>query len=160
MQEILTPVQYEPALDVLNQINKLTVSHRVRLSLDAMQACKNPVGTGNPIISKFCKQDNHGSLCCQSDETFTGVEEQSIFNSDRVSQYDTIHFTNRIHGVLVFSGLYVPPSDFLYWTIPNGPPVYKLTIETLEYLPFVGNEITFWLSRLRRYIVYCWGLYL
>ena len=159
MQEILTPVQYEPALDVLNQINKLEISHRARITLDAMQACKNPVGHGNPIIGKFCKEDKHGALCCKSVEKFTNIEIQVVVNLARVSQYSTMEFTNRIQGLMCRNWAYNYSLYTLYWAIPEGSVIKSLPYNTFTYLPFVGKEITFWLDSLQRYYVICYGIY-
>ena len=159
MQEILTPVQFEPALDVLNQINKLTISQKASLSLDAMQACKNPVGHGNPIIGKFCREDKQGALCCISDEKFVNVELQVGGNPGGVTRYLTLTFENQIQGLAVWSSGYTWPPERLYWAVPEGAYIMPTYVSTWIYLPFVGKNITFCLNTDHMYLVAGYGLY-
>jgi len=159
MQELLTPVQYEPALDMLNQINKLSISDRASLSIDAMQACKNPVGHGNPIIGKFCKEDKQGSLCCYSDAKYTKVQQIAEFNPGDVTRYLTLAFSQQVHGIMVYGAGYDERFYSLYWAVPVGPVIKWCPHRTWIYLPFVGKYITFWLNTLMVYWVICFGIY-
>jgi len=160
MQELLTPVQYEPALDMLNQINKIYISDKAALSLDAMQVCKNPVGHGNPIIGKFCKEDKQGSLCCQSVERFAGIEVQIAENYGDVTRYTSITFTNQIQAIMTWNTGYDARFYSVYWAVPDGPVIKWLPHLTWIYLPFVGKNMTFWLNSLKAYAVVCFGFYL
>ncbi len=140
MPEILTPVQYEPALDVLNLINKLTASHRVQLSIDAMHACKNPVGHGNPIIGKFCKEDIHGSLCCHSVEQGFDNYELGDYYIHGAPGGVTHVWAQRVLGVLVYTLMVGASTEVMQWQTSTGVSIKNLVDDTWEWLPYEGYE--------------------
>lgn len=160
MQEILTPVQYEPALDTLNQINKLSISDKAALSIDAMQACKNPVGHGNPIIGKFCKETNQGALCCDLIEhKITQYEYRELV----LFTYPTwgFHtFAQKVHGVMVRSWNRYPDTEYNYWCTPNRNMIITLPFWTHFWLPFEGETIIFSTKdNSVRGRIFIWGFY-
>lgn len=143
MQELITPVQFESALDSLNQITKLSVSDKVHLSIDAMQGCKNPIGTGNPIIGKFIKEDNQGALCCHKvDMGLTSYESftMHLTTSPLIRPHT---FAQKVYGVLVRSWNRTPPTEFNFWTTPGVEIIEVLPFYVWYWLSFVGNTIWF-----------------
>jgi len=143
MQELLTPVQYEPALDMLNRINKLTISQKASLSLDAMQVSKNPVGHGNPIIGKFCKEDNNGALCVHEPvRKLTQVE--NFYKQLQVyPTWGSATFSQKVYGVLVQSWNRYPPGEYNFWCTPDRQMILELPFWDHFWLPFEGETIWF-----------------
>lgn len=155
----MTPVQFDDTFEILNQINKLYISDEARLSLEAIQVCKNPVGKGHPIIGKFAKEDSQGSLCCQSVEKFTNVELVVGSNPGDITRYLTIEFSQQIYGLMAYPLGYNYSLYNLYWAIPDGEPIKFMWGLKWKYLPVVGKSITFWLNSLKSYQVACYGIY-
>ena len=141
MIEILTPVQYEPALDILNRINKLSISDKASLSIDAMQACKNPVGTGQPIIGKFCKEDNQGSLCCHLQPTGLDNYEYAHYQLGSSQECFTHVFAQRVFGVLIRTWAQRPLDYSVQWKTPNGVAIKTFDNFVWDWLPFEGDTI-------------------
>jgi len=143
MQEILTPVRYEPALDVLNLINKLYIDKRVSLSIYAMQACKNPVGTGNPIIGKFCKGDNHGAIACHLPENSFDNYEYAYYEQSYPDDLVIHVFAQKIKGFLIRHQVQRYPDYWVEWQTLEGYTIVKLTPNTQEWFDFEGDTLRF-----------------
>lgn len=138
MQELITPVQFESALDTLNRINKLYLSDKVCFSIDAIQACKNPVGTGNPIIGKFPKCSVGGAVCEHLvEQGFTNYEYAFLQNSGATKC--TPHtFAQKVYGALIMVTHRYAPEDAVRWESPNESVIKALPTYTWTWLPFVG----------------------
>jgi len=138
MQELKTPVQFEPALDTLNRINKLYISDKVYFSIDAMQASKNPVGTGHPIIGK-CPRCSAGGAICKHlvSEGFTNYEYGFLQNGGAIKC--TPHtFAQRVYGVLIMVTHRYAEEDAVRWESPDESVIKALPAYTWVWLPFVG----------------------
>ncbi len=146
MQKLITPIQYEPALDVLNQIKNIYISDKVALSIDAMQACKNPVGHGNPIIGKFCREDNHGALCSNSvDQGFDNYELGDYYFHGPPAGVTHV-WAQKVFGVLVYTYMIAPRGQIMQWITQTGVSIKNLVDSTWEWLPYEGYETRIYCS--------------
>lgn len=160
MREILTPVQFEPALEILNLINKLSISQKVSLSLDVMQACQNPVGHGNPIIGKFCKEDKNGALAVHEVVRKLTNTEEKFLGMVSLPTWGSVTFSQKVYGVQVISFVYIPATDWNFWCTPNREIIQILPFFEMVWLPFEGETI--WFSAkddITRGSVLMWGVY-
>lgn len=70
MIKIASPVQYESSLDELNRVRPLNLSVQSKLSLDYPVLCKNPVGVGQPAISRLLGCNEQGALLRNKGNSF------------------------------------------------------------------------------------------
>lgn len=62
MLKLITPIQYESALDGLNQVRPLSLADRGKITLDIPICNSNPVNAGRPALGKLLRCNQRGAI--------------------------------------------------------------------------------------------------
>lgn len=140
MPKLATPVQYEPALEGLNDIRPLQLADEVKIVLPYPVLCKNPPSTGRPAIGKFVRCTQQGAGVIHRINSLTSYELLSQY-FDQDNPEHCISFSQKVRCVFVKFGLGSNTRGG-YWTDPT----YLIEIKAIGYrtntfLEFVGTNL-------------------
>jgi len=125
-----------------------------------MQACKNPVGHGNPIIGKFCKEDNQGALCCNKERKSFETYEYAYYEISSDTWGVTHTFAQKVGGVLIRAFIQRPLDYDVEWQTSNGGTIKVLKQLAYMWLPFEGETIYIYGSIIQAFFrVWLYGFY-
>lgn len=160
MQKILTPTQYEPALDRLNVLRPLQVKERVRSTLNIPLLNQLPVESKKSVTGRLVKCTQQGGTIIRPPQGFTqsqvfyfgfeeGVESASeTFGQTVYGLFLRVYDVNGVWGLLLSDSTYV----ITYWSTD---------VVGCYYIPFVGKTFyLYWVSGAGAYaFVDAYGFY-
>ncbi len=142
MPKLATPVQYEPALEGLNDIRPLQLADESKVVIPYPVLCKNPPSKGRPAVGMFARCSQQGALL--KNVSYKAVLPEYKYRNVTVYDMHT-HFTfsSKVSYVIAI-WKWLGGSPVLYWSDPTY--LYNLkTLSNLKYtfLPFIGTDIYF-----------------
>lgn len=138
MQQILTPVHFEDAVDTLNRINRLYVSDRAFFAIDTLQASKNPAGVGRPNKGKCCKCSANGAVCNHLIAQGFSDYEYILLAMDGTTKCLSYTFAQKVYGVLALGWHRFGLDEAPYWATLNDMVIKRIMRDIYSWLPFVG----------------------
>ncbi|GAH56483.1 unnamed protein product, partial [marine sediment metagenome] len=138
--KLATPVQYEPALEGLNDIRPLQLADENKIVLSCPVLCKNPPSTGKPTVGMFARSSQQGALLTANNKVCTAYEyiEQDF---EYGLPNKVIHFSQKVSFVqsrVIIIGVWTGA-----WWITFGLPKIIMDIYnySTNFLPFAGIDL-------------------
>jgi hypothetical protein len=142
MLKVATPILYEPALDNFNRVRPLKLAEKSRFSFDYSALCKNPVGTGRPIIGKLAGCNEQGTLLTNTGNSFhnyyRATLDLSVTEPTRI-----ITFTQKVFCVLITYVFSDAVSAFLLKDLQGIITIKNLYGLEPYFYPFKGYSLCF-----------------
>lgn len=142
MQKLLTPTQYESALDRLNDIRPLQLAERIRPAISIPVLNSLPVESKKSISGVLAKGTQHGSLLNSMPVWADNTIETTL---DITEAVPNVHyqFPIRVKGVLV-TFMELAGGGGIDWSDKDFTAIIMDLCHTLfKFLPFVGTDIYF-----------------
>lgn len=140
MGKLITPVQYEPALEELNAVRPLQLQVRPRRILNIPILNKLPIESVKSIAGTLAKCTEQGSLLIKPPQDFTHYEAIEILLEEGIAEWYR-DFTQKVYKILVYvyeKGLI----GALAWTDPTwSSDIAIVNALGCFYWPFVGKRI-------------------
>lgn len=140
MPKLATPVQYEPALEGLNDIRPLQLADEGKVVIPYPVLCKNPPSTGKPAVGMFARCSQQGALLKSVSNVYSAYEKIRLnFDVDNLEQ--VVEFSQRIGFVLCVPIVHHRGSD-LWWSEATYTAKFKKISQTAPtFLKFVGSDL-------------------
>lgn len=142
MPKLATPVQYEPALEGLNDIRPLQLAEESKVVIPYPVLCQNPPSKDKPAVGKLARCSQQGALL-KSEPVW--ADNYSEIRLDISEAVPNIHyaFPVRVQGVLASYLIFVGGGG-INWCDKDFVIDYRsLVIISYRFLPFVGTDIYF-----------------
>ncbi|MBA7474041.1 hypothetical protein ES707_09388 [subsurface metagenome] len=142
MPKLATPVQYESALEGLNDIRPLQLAEESKIVIPYPVLCKNPPSKGRPAVGKLARCSEQGALLKSNilllDKLYTFFV--------HIHEYNTlisVMFPNRVYGVAARYNQ-IEKASTTYWSSDTGVAhIDRLVADKYIFLPFIGKIIYF-----------------
>lgn len=142
MPKLATPIQYEPALEGLNDIRPLQLADESKIVIAHPVFCKNPPSAGKPAVGMFARCSQQGALL-KSNNTWSDKIESHYLRIDDAYPIYFYTFAQKVYGIIAFWERTAGVAKG-YWCDPSGTQKYiELSTITYTFLPFVGTIIWF-----------------
>jgi len=127
MPKLITPVQYEPTLDELNEVRPLQLADEVKSVISSPALNLNPVSHGRPVFGKLSRCNNQGALLTNGNSGYENYEAFSLPVYWHPTQHYSITFSQKVKRVFLLPTMFwFDPA--LKWTDPS----YLITIKELN----------------------------
>ncbi|GAI88583.1 unnamed protein product, partial [marine sediment metagenome] len=139
MPKLSTPVQYEPALEGLNDIRPLQLADESKVVVPYPVLCKNPPSKDRPAVGMFARCSQQGALLKSNNIATTDIDRTT---EDFSEAAPLVHypFTQKVSGVIAKYVNFYGTSG-LWWCNSNGTIKYTaLSTAAYVFLPFVGKD--------------------
>lgn len=146
---LATPVQYEPALEQLNEARPLILPDEVKQEISIAVGCVNLPTVGRPAVGKMLRCDSQGALTVKNGtEVFSKYiaygdcdEENDIFES--------FTFLSIPKGVLTYVRELTYPAEKLYWCNSDEVLLLDLGSEVYKWMPYRGGKFYYSSNKLK-----------
>ena len=140
MPKLITPVQYEPSVDELNEIVPLYMGDEVQQAINLSVLNANPVSENRPVIGKLARCNQYGGLLKYNDKrSFDNYELIAVDIPER--NYVLYEFAQKVEIVLwtFTSGA---KESLLDWCSSGGIYTFKnLSLTGSTWLEFIGTKL-------------------
>lgn len=140
MPKLITPVQYEPSIERLNDIRPLQLEDEVKIVIACPVLYENPPSENKPAVGKLARCTKQGALLADRQKVYTNFEyiTQDFETGD---ENQVIQFSQKVSFVqsrAVALGTWLTA----VWTDPT----YTITLKDIrspytEFLPFNGVDL-------------------
>jgi len=144
MPKLLTPVQYEPALDGLNEVRPLQLADEVKIALNIPVFNVNPVGKNKPVVGKLARCNQQGALL-ESNKVFDlrNFEYQVKYTPFESGEF-SVTFAQPIKGFLVYFYARSDESHNSVWVTPDGIVIKRFIYQQYMWFDFKGTILVHW----------------
>ncbi|GAI19748.1 unnamed protein product [marine sediment metagenome] len=140
MQKLATPVQYEPALEGLNDIRPLQLADKSKVVIPYPVLCKNPPSTGKPAVGMFARCSQQGALLKSNNRRYRFLEYE-YRNYDYYRAKKTITFSQKVSLVLCTPFASVD-AIIVRWMLPNfAARIQDISLVEPTVLNFKGTNL-------------------
>ncbi|GAF90525.1 unnamed protein product [marine sediment metagenome] len=147
MPTLITPVQYEPALEELNAVRPLRLQERPRISLDIPIINKLPKESVKSIAGTLAKGTPSGALLKLKKEYITAYQMQAVSVTTGYVHLNIV-FSQVVKKVMV-NVTSLGNTTVFYWSTDNFLVVLQdLNSIKVHYLPFVGTNLYIYYAKL------------
>lgn len=140
MPKLATPVQYEPALEGLNDIRPLQLADKSKVVIPYPVLCKNPPSTGKPAVGMFARCSQQGALLKSKNTRYRYLEIQAR-TYDFYDGRKTITFSQKVSLVLCYPGA-ISFTLNVRWIVPaTDGRIQEISLVEPTALNFKGTNL-------------------
>lgn len=138
MPKLLTPTQYESALDGLNDVRPLSLTDEVKNALELPVLNVNPVDKDKSVVGKLARCNEQGALLKDSGIWANDFQDFMFLIFPHDESIKTASFAQVVKAVILeITGLIM--ANELWWCAENGDKFIAYRLDGTYFIPFYGD---------------------